>query len=107
MTWNALPPERVDRENPRGYKQKRIEQLADNFAGGLLMPSDALREAWAAKPAALGIDEWMLTMANRYCVSTSALKWRLTAIGVFTPVDAAKIKDRKQPSAAKDRQPLF
>ena len=107
LTWNALPPERVDRENPTGYKQKRIEQLADNFAGGLLMPADALREAWAAKPSEMEIGGWILAMANRYRVSTSALKWRLAAIGLITPSDAANLKDRKQPASAKSSPPLF
>lgn len=68
LTWDAMPPERVDRENPTRYKAKRIEQLADNFAGALLMPGEDLMKLWTTKPATQKIGR--VAFRRRRCLSS-------------------------------------
>ena len=80
LTWDAMPPERVDRQAPRGYKGKRTEQLADNFAGALLMPEGALRPLWNRRPKTTSPSDWIPALAEHFKVSSSAVYWRLVAI---------------------------
>jgi Zn-dependent peptidase ImmA (M78 family) len=82
LTWESLPPERVDRENPRGTKAKRTEQLADNFAGALLMPGESLKQRWASRPTGISEGEWVQATANHFRVSAVALFWRMVALGI-------------------------
>lgn len=82
LTWESLPPERVDRENPRGTKAKRTEQLADNFAGALLMPAELLTQRWDARPAGMSDSKWVEATANHFRVSVQALFWRMVALGL-------------------------
>ena len=107
LTWDAHPPQRVDRENPKGYKQKRIEQLADNFAGALLMPAKAIKAKWESKRATMDLADWVSAAADHFRVSTAALKWRLVALELLTKDAALSLKDRKQPTVAKNRPLLF
>lgn len=81
LTWDALPPERVDRENPSSYKQKRTEQLADNFAGALLMPSEELLRKWDRQPKDNGSTEALTMLGEHFGVSAIAAAWRLVALG--------------------------
>lgn len=83
LTWDALPPQRVDRENPSGTKAKRIEQLADNFAGALLMPGGLLTQRWEARPPGITDGKWLQATANHFKVSTAALFWRMVALGMW------------------------
>ena len=83
LTWDAMPPERVE-DNATGGKRSRIEQLADCFAGALLMPRQSVGAAadWRslrgdALTAALN------TTADRLGVSSQALKWRLVSLGLI------------------------
>jgi Zn-dependent peptidase ImmA (M78 family)/transcriptional regulator with XRE-family HTH domain len=82
LTWEALPPERVDRENPTGTKAKRTEQLADNFAGALLMPAELLKPRWESRPAGMIESKWVQATANHFRVSPQALFWRMVALGL-------------------------
>lgn len=79
LTWEALPPERVDRAKPTGYKQKRTEQLADNFAAALLMPEEELRPRWEKRGSA-SLAETVESLAGHFQVSTAAVGWRLVAL---------------------------
>src|SRR3972149_6675823 len=49
LTWESMPPERTEavegRYSGKG-RHKRIEQLADNFAGALLMPKSLVNDRW-------------------------------------------------------------
>ncbi len=80
LTWDAMPPDRVDRQAPRGYKGKRTEQLADNFAGSLLMPEGALRPLWNKKPKTSSLANWIQALAEHFKVSAAAVYWRLAAL---------------------------
>lgn len=81
LTWDALPPERVDRMNPTGYKQKRAEQLADNFAAALLMPEAELKPRWEKLTRRVALEERLPALAAHFGVSTAAVGWRLVALG--------------------------
>lgn len=81
LTWDALPPERVDRVNPTSYKQKRTEQLADNFAGALLMPKAELQPRWEKLTSKSTASDALETLARYFQVSKSAVGWRVVALG--------------------------
>jgi len=93
LTWDALPPERVDRENPSGSKQKRTEQMADNFSGALLMPATALKPLWDKSLGEEGLFDWLKATARHFHVSVSALKWRLVVLGWMSKKEAQAIED--------------
>jgi XRE family transcriptional regulator, fatty acid utilization regulator len=107
LTWDALPPERVDRLNPTGYKQKRMEQLADNFAAALLMPIAELQPRWEKlKIAKLSEDEALMALAQHFSVSKSAVHWRVLSLGWIKKEAAPKAKARaSKPGEA--ARPLF
>lgn len=81
LTWDVMQPERVESsefswEKSRSRQEarnERIEQLADNFNFGLLMP------AWAldALPEAREDAEWLNAAADKLGVTNLNLKWRL------------------------------
>jgi len=106
LTWDAMPPEWVDRENPTSYKAKRVEQLADNFAGALLMPSRELKRHWAARPDTLSPNDWLSETSGTFGVSVQALYWRMVALRLLAKdeVDVSTLKSpvhelTKPPSA--------
>lgn len=83
LTWDQMKPERVECsaeawERPSSRSQNRnlrIEQLADNFASGLLMPSWELdRIGPPSKTDPIG---WLVAAAIQLGVSVNGLKWRL------------------------------
>ena len=84
LTWNEMKPERVESsveswEETRTRSQKRnlrIEQLADNFAFGLLMPSWELNRI-GVPSSGQDLAMWLTAAANELGVSSRALKWRL------------------------------
>jgi Zn-dependent peptidase ImmA (M78 family)/transcriptional regulator with XRE-family HTH domain len=92
LTWDALPPRRVDRENPSGYKDKHIERLADNFAGALLMPLALLEPSWKARPEQISLAEWITGIASRLQVSGQAVKWRLANLGFISTSDLKRLR---------------
>jgi len=75
LTWEAMPPERIDGSSP---KNKRIEQLADQFASGLLMPSEILQK-YAGGPSYddSGFVGWVNETATELMVSSTAFIWKL------------------------------
>ncbi len=82
LTWDGMKPARVESsedswDTPRTHlaqRNQRIEQLADNFASGLLMPTSALDRL--GEPRGDLVD-WLTAAANELGVSSRALKWRL------------------------------
>lgn len=108
LTWDALPPERVDRLNPTGYKQKRTEQLADNFAGALLMPAAELKPRWEKLRAQASLKNILGVLAEHFQVSPAAVGWRVVALGWLKAEELTPTVLRsaaKTPKAA--RSPLF
>ena len=95
LTWDSLPPRRVDRDNPSGYKDKRTEQLADNFAGALLMPAEVVRRRWEARAPTGDVHDWLNMTAETFRVTAKALKTRLIALGLLTKADQMGIDDNR------------
>jgi len=108
LTWDALPPERVDRMNPTGYKQKRTEQLADNFAGALLMPTTELKPRWEKLMTQSSLKNTLASLAEHFQVSVPAVGWRVVALGWLKADELASTVARspfKSPQAV--HSPLF
>ncbi len=85
LTWDVMKPERVESAedtwekptNRRVERNERIEQLADNFNFGVLMPEWALD----ALPDHREDAEWLNAAANELGVTSLNLKWRLVNSG--------------------------
>ena len=80
LTWEAMPPKHVEEAVETGGD--RVEQLANNFAAALLMPSAVVHKfgAWGD----LGPDALVARLnevASKLDVTSSALRWRLVALG--------------------------
>lgn len=84
MTWDAMPPDY--QEDASGFaKRNRVEQLADNFASAILMPTRVLDRF--GDFARLGVQEQISRInevAEALLVTAQALKWRLVALGRLT-----------------------
>ena len=80
LTWDAMPPEHSEEIN--GIGRNRVEQLANNFAGAVLMPTGVLElfGQWShlSQDDLIARLNWV---ADRLQVSSSALRWRLAALG--------------------------
>ena len=72
LTWQTMPPEHIDTGQPAGNKAKRIERLADNFAGALLMPRMAVEGCWNQRATA-EIHGWINRTADAFGVTAKAL----------------------------------
>lgn len=96
LTWNTMPPKPVEHARERGGN--RVEQLANNFASGLLMPRRLLerfgdwRRLGDAERAAR-----MRKVADHFQVSVTALHWRLVALKFLGA--AARMLDVAPPSS--------
>lgn len=111
LTWEQMPPEHLEGEIPRGGKGKRVEQLADNFAGALLMPEPALVPLWAAR-GKRDIHTWLNDSASALQVTAVALKWRLVQLEWLTKADLMEIDDARltangRPRTKQTVPPLF
>lgn len=88
LTWDAMPPAHVEESTERS--KSRVEQLANNFASALLMPTTALQRfaPWNGNVVAR-----LNAAADALQVTATALKWRLVAIGALETAAANKIPD--------------
>ena len=109
LTWDALPPQRVDRLHPKSYKDKHTERLADYFAGALLMPRAVLDPLWQAKDAkGLDLATWLAATAGKLQVSEDALVVRLAILGFLSEADRPKPKGLPPKGTANEAiPPLF
>ncbi|MFN3635162.1 MAG: helix-turn-helix domain-containing protein [Rhizobium rhizophilum] len=114
-TWNEMPPPRVESsepawEGPATYaaaRYKKIEQLADSFAAGLLMPSWALDQLGQANG---DLAAWLAAGADYLGVSARSLRWRL--VNTKREPQLAHVSDDELRAAYQDRPntelpPLF
>ena len=109
LTWEQMPPEhaeRVEFQYQGKGRQKRIEQLANNFAAALLMPERVLQQRWQARDGQ-EIHKRLNATASDFLVTATALKWRLKNLGWLAKNDLAKINDAKLTfnGRPKDQQP--
>jgi Zn-dependent peptidase ImmA (M78 family)/transcriptional regulator with XRE-family HTH domain len=127
LTWEAMPPEHVE-EADQGAGRGKVEQLANAFAGALLMPGHLL-EPTARRGFAEGRGDGVgygdgkgggsgagheppsvrqiKTMASRLEVSTVAVKWRLVALGRLSRKEALAIDDKLLRESKGKLPPLF
>ena len=97
LTWEQMTPEHTEQAdgNYRGKgRYKRIEQLADNFAGAILMPWRAVFPRWESRPKG-DIHSWLNRSASDLCVTAQALKWRLHYLGLLNKADLLEIQDAR------------
>jgi Zn-dependent peptidase ImmA (M78 family) len=83
LTWDAMPPKRVEPYEVKTSKGNRVEQLANNFAAALLMPAPIMNLRWGRKGEG-AFEEWVLLTANALRVSTKALQWRLVTLKMLS-----------------------
>ena len=92
LTWDAMPPEHI--EDAIDVGGSHVEQLANNFAAAVLMPTSALGEFNDC--AALDTDELVTRLnavADELHVTSSALRWRLAALRQLTKARAQAIPE--------------
>ena len=84
LTWDAMPPAHCEEVRETGGN--RVEQLANNFAAAVLMPRKTL-EKYTGWPTSDGREliARLNAVANELRVTSSALRWRLTALGEMKP----------------------
>ncbi len=96
LTWDAMPPERVEAPDAlRAGKGNRVEQLANNFAAALLMPEPIMRARWEARDTATDVHDWLNATAEDLRVSAAACVWRLQNLGCLSKADRLDINDQR------------
>lgn len=112
LTWRDMPPEHTEEEGKLSKSQKRVEQLADNFSAGLLMPRQRILaladEAVPSANDATATAQWIREAATQLCVSGPAMKWRLVALKLLKKAAAERVPDdllRTEPTS--DVPPRF
>jgi transcriptional regulator with XRE-family HTH domain len=86
LTWDAMPPRRVEPLEVRPAKGNRVEQMAESFAAALLMPAPIVSARWGVR----GSEElalWLSRTAAELRVSVPALQWRLVNLGHLSRSD--------------------
>jgi Zn-dependent peptidase ImmA (M78 family) len=94
LTWSTMPPERVDTESPAGNRAKRTEWLANNFAGALLMPRDAILNRWKQR-GKKEIHNWIKGAADEFGVTALALYNRLRSLDLIPVIERASITEAR------------
>ena len=92
LTWDSMPPDRIEPTKVPGKKGNRVERLAENFAGALLMPAEPLFERWNDRGGS-DLTKWLNVTATALGVSSVALKWRLVVLGIMSRRKAEEIDD--------------
>lgn len=84
LTWEDMPPLRLDTDQPEDKHSKRREQLANVFASALLMPESLIRKFWR-KATQVNADQSAIASimrkgAEHFQVSAPAFAWRLVSL---------------------------
>lgn len=87
LTWEAMPPKRVEPQEAPRTKGNRVEHLADNFAAGLLMPSELLARRWGSRGDGRLV-RWVSQTASDLRVSFASLVWRLVNLTYLEKTEA-------------------
>lgn len=108
LTWDAMPPRRVEPLEVKPAKGNRVEQMAESFASVLLMPSVIVSARWAARGGG-ELSLWMSRTAAQLRVSVPALQWRLVNLGLMSKaqVQATGSTARQAAAAAQQKLPLL
>jgi Zn-dependent peptidase ImmA (M78 family)/DNA-binding XRE family transcriptional regulator len=92
LTWDRLPPRRIDGREPSGSKDKRIERLANVFAAAMLMPAEQVKRQWGFR-GACEIHEWLNELGLYFQVTAKAMKWRCVNLELLSEADLSGIND--------------
>ena len=114
LTWNAMPPERLDPQPPGDGEmggerrnarrvERRVEKLAENFAAALLMPEETVRELWDARETSVPVARWIALVADDFGVSGPALKWRLYNLELLTKGGLPEDAEIREAQAGEER----
>jgi len=108
LTWDAMPPKRIEPQEVKRTKGNRVELMAENFAAALLMPAGIVARRWSAR----GDEEvsvWLARTAAELRVSPPALQWRLVNLGLLSRTAAAALAPvpRSSRPSADETPPLF
>ena len=92
LTWDAMPPEHREEAVDRGGN--RVEQLANNFAAAVLMPTDTVARFgdWS-RSGDDALTARLNAAADELHVTSSALRWRLVALGAMSLARARGLPD--------------
>ena len=92
LTWEAMPPKHIEEAVETGGD--RVEQLANNFAAALLMPTGAMDRlgSWGSLDSDALVARLNGT-ASALGVTSSALRWRLVALGGLPAARAREIPE--------------
>jgi len=92
LTWDAMPPDHSEEARETGGN--RVEQLANNFASAVLMPTPVLDRFGDWSEIAAGeLAGRLNAVADELQVTASALKWRLVALDRLKPAAARMVSD--------------
>ena len=92
LTWDSMPPDRVEPTVVPGKKGNRTEKLAENFAGALLMPADIVGRRWERR-GDVDLYDWLNSTASTLGVTSLALKWRLVVLEHLSKTRAEGLDD--------------
>ncbi len=93
LTWDAMPPRHSEEAMESGGD--RAEQLANSFASAVLMPTATLKRFGNWSDLARNeLIERLNAVASELRVTTSALKWRLAALGKLKSSAARSLPDK-------------
>lgn len=93
LTWEEMAPQRIE-DGTQGGKYKRIESLADNFAAGLLMPTQSIASYIETHPLPISEAElagWIRDAAIHYRMSGEAMMWRLKCLTYIKGTTAKRL----------------
>jgi Zn-dependent peptidase ImmA (M78 family)/transcriptional regulator with XRE-family HTH domain len=108
LTWDTMPPRRLELIEVKPAKGVRVEQLANKFAATLLMPERVIKQLWDAtlnSDFAIRIS----CLAARLWVSPEALRFRLLNLGLLAarllkePVPTSLLESDDCPSLFSER----
>lgn len=107
LTWDTMPPEHVEDASERS--KIRVEQLANNFASAVLMPTSVLDRCGPVKDE---IAPWLNDTAEALQVTATALKWRLVALGRLDAgrangIPDAALRNNGRDVAGREPPPLY
>ena len=103
LTWDTMRPSKVEPlDTPRG-KGKRVEQLAENFAAALLMPSFVVRRR-AERRGDCPLEIWVGHMATELRVSLQAFAWRLVNLGLLPKSVIQALLEQMAPTRVFDKE---
>lgn len=105
LTWESMPPEHIEEVETKNKKPK-VEQLADAFASGLLMPESCLLKYIQVNGLpGKGNLQWIKEAATYFKVSGQAMKWRLKSLGYLSQAEATKMDDAAIRVELQDEKP--